>query len=212
MAYHLVGKFCKCYEDSMVTASGVDTTQKILDVAARLIQTQGFNGFSYADIAEELAIQKASIHYHFPTKADLGKVLMERYRRSFGESLAAIEAGRGSARARLARYVQLYVAVLTDGNKMCLCGMLAADFSTLPKALRTAVTAFFDDNEAWLTRLLGAGRRDGSLAFRGTPLLQARLLLSSLEGAMLVARSYGEPQRLSDVAERLLADLAPPKR
>ena len=47
-----------------------DTAQRILDIAERLVQTRGFNGFSYADIAGALAVTKASLHYHFPTKAE----------------------------------------------------------------------------------------------------------------------------------------------
>jgi TetR/AcrR family transcriptional repressor of nem operon len=48
-----------------------------LDIAEQLVQTRGFNGFSYADIAAEIGISKASLHYHFPTKAMLGERLID---------------------------------------------------------------------------------------------------------------------------------------
>ena len=54
------------------------TRSRILDVAEQLVQTRGFNGFSYADISAELGITKASLHYHFATKAEHGRTLVAR--------------------------------------------------------------------------------------------------------------------------------------
>src|SRR5215470_9366346 len=82
--------------------AGDSTTGRILDVAERLAQVRGFNGFSYADIAAEVGITKAALHYHFATKADLGEALIGRYAARFGEALAAIDGGTGQA-ARLRR-------------------------------------------------------------------------------------------------------------
>src|SRR5258705_8820204 len=109
-----------------------DTSGRILDIAERLLQTRGYNAFSYADIAQSLHITKASLHYHFPTKAELGKRLIERYKHSFLEALAEIDRSGASANEKLQRYVGLYVDVLRD-DRMCLCGMLAAEYATLPK-------------------------------------------------------------------------------
>src|SRR3954453_14307547 len=100
-----------------------DTAQRTLDIAERLVQTRGFNGFSYADVAEALKVTKASLHYHFPSKAELGARLIERYERNFLEALAAIDAAAKDARDKLRRYAALYEGVLRD-NRMCLCGML----------------------------------------------------------------------------------------
>src|SRR5579863_7985682 len=116
-------------------ASPATTTERILDVAERLVQTRGFNGFSYADIAEELKITKASLHYHFATKAELGRRLIERYEANFKKALDQIRLERLDAPSALRRYVELYVSVLRHG-RMCLCGMLAADFATLPKPMK----------------------------------------------------------------------------
>src|ERR1700682_1157248 len=101
--------------------AALDTPQRILDVAERLGHTRGFNGFSYADIAEALDVTKASLHYHFPSKADLGKRLIERYEETFLATLKTIDANRGAAREKLKRYARIYADVLRD-NRMCLCG------------------------------------------------------------------------------------------
>jgi AcrR family transcriptional regulator len=109
--------------------AAADTAQRVLDVAERLVQTRGFNGFSYADIAAALGITKASLHYHFPTKADLGRRLIERYEHRFLEAVAAIDRSGADAREKLRRYAAIYVDVLR-ANRMCLCGMLASDYAT----------------------------------------------------------------------------------
>jgi len=184
-----------------------DTQDRILDVAERLIQVHGFNGFSYADIATELRVKNASIHYHFPTKVDLGVKLVHRYRENFGGALQAIAAATPDARRQLRQYARIYRDVLRDRNRMCLCGMLASDFETLPRPVRRGVKEFFEENEAWLSHVLEQGRRSGRLHFAGTAAVHARMILSTLEGAMLVARSYAEPARFDSVAERLFADL-----
>jgi TetR/AcrR family transcriptional repressor of nem operon len=183
-----------------------DTADRILDHAERLAQTRGFNGFSYADIAGELGLTKATLHYHFPTKAELGHRLIERYSEVFAEALAAIDASGTDAFTKLRAYADIYSGVLRQ-DRMCLCGMLAADYATLPDSMKSAVTRFFAANEQWLAAVLEQGRATGELRFAGTPLEVARLLVGALEGTMLVARSFGEVTRFQSAAGRLLADL-----
>jgi TetR/AcrR family transcriptional regulator, transcriptional repressor for nem operon len=183
-----------------------DTPQRILDVAERLVQTRGFNGFSYADIASTLGITKASLHYHFPTKAALGHRLIERYEQRFLEALEAIDRSGADAREKLRRYAAIYTDVLRS-NRMCLCGMLASDYATLAKPIKDGVKHFFDRNEQWLVAVLEDGRKAGTLRFAGEPDVVARGIVGALEGAMMLARSYGEVARFEAVADRLIAEL-----
>ena len=81
-----------------------NTATAILDIAERLVQRRGFSGFSYADIAAELGITKASLHYHFPSKAELGESLITRYADRFGEALMEIEGRDGPATDKLRAY------------------------------------------------------------------------------------------------------------
>jgi TetR/AcrR family transcriptional repressor of nem operon len=185
---------------------GDNTATRILDVAERLLQVRGFNGFSYADVATELEITKASLHYHFAGKAELGEALIERYAARFTSALAEIETTPVYAPAKLDAYAKLYADVLR-GKRMCLCGMLAAEYRTLPKPMQAAVIAFFDENEAWLERVLVQGQEEGTLGFAGSASEAARMIVSALEGAMLVSRPYGDPTRFQATAARLFASL-----
>ena len=178
----------------------------ILDVAERLAQTRGYNGFSYADVAAQLGVTKASLHYHFASKAKLGCALINRYRATFDAALESIDSRVTNPVEKLRRYVALYDSVLRN-ERMCLCGMLAAEYATLPVEMQQGLTAFFDANERWLTATLQRGIRNGVFAFMGSANARARLLLGALEGAMLVARSYGDSGRFRATARHLLAGL-----
>src|SRR5690348_15752585 len=191
------------------SAATSSTAARVLDTAERLVQVRGFNGFSYADVAAELQITKASLHYHFATKADLGEALINRYSTRFFAVLAEVDAEGAAAPVKLAAYAKLYADVLSE-QKMCLCGMLAAEYPTLPRPIQPAVVGFFDHNERWLEAVLEQGRQEGSLAFSGPARDTARVIVGGLEGAMLVTRPYGDAARFQVAAASLLASLAAP--
>ena len=181
----------------------VHTSQQILDIAQRLVQTRGYNAFSYADIASKLGVSKASLHYHFASKAELGIKLIERYEMGMARALEEIDANSVGAAAKLRRYVDIYAKVLAD-ERMCLCGMLAAEFETLPKAMQTALDSFFALNERWLSAILENGRAEGALQFKGTASEAAEYIIGSLEGSMMMARSHGGTARFDAASRRLL--------
>jgi TetR/AcrR family transcriptional repressor of nem operon len=183
------------------------TAARILDVAERLVQSRGFNGFSYADVAAELGITKASLHYHFPGKAELGEALIRRYAARFADALREIDANGQDVPGKLAAYAALYAGVLQE-QRMCLCGMMAADYATLPPEMREAVVRFFDENQSWLEGVLEQGLSEGAVRYQGSARDEAQLIISTLEGAMLVARPYGDPERFQAAARRLLGALA----
>ena len=188
-----------------------DTAARILDIAEHLAQTRGFNGFSYADIAAEVGITKASLHYHYPTKANLGQALVVRYRESFNSALREISASDGDAFTKLNQYADVYHRVL-GADRMCLCGMFAAEYATLPGPMQDELRQFFDENEKWLVETLEEGRRDGSVSFDGSPQDIAGLLTGALEGSMLLARSYRDNTRFTSSVSRLIKTLEPARR
>lgn len=176
---------------------------EILDVAERLVQTRGFNGFSYADIAAELGITKPALHYYYASKAALGDALVARYSARFFENLVA----EGSAAARLEGYIRQYRAMLS-ADRMCLCGMLAAEFHVLPSRMRAAVLDFFDRTTAWLEEVVEQGAAERGLSLDGSAGELASVIIDTIHGAMLIARAQGRPERFDRAASRLLASIA----
>jgi len=184
------------------------TRNAILDVAERLVQSRGFNGFSYADVAAELDITTAALHYHFPGKAELGDALIHRYAERFSHALDRIAAREVTAPAKLRAYADLYLDVLRDEG-MCLCGMLAAEYQTLGEGMRQSVVSFLDHNYEWLTVLLETGRAEGALCFGGTAEGSAQMIVGTLEGAMLVSRPYANTEHFEVIADRLIGEFTP---
>ena len=179
---------------------------QILDVAERLLQQRGFNGFSYADVAAELHVTKAALHYHFAGKAELGEALIGRYAARFAAALDALDAAALSAPAKLEGYAKLYLDVLRN-QRMCMCGILAAEYQTLPQQMQTAVLDFFNANETWLECVVNQGRHEGTLRTGESPRDVARAIVGGLEGAMLVARPYRDISRFQAAIRPLLAGL-----
>lgn len=182
----------------------MNTKDRLLAVAREQIQRKGYNGFSYADLAEEVGIRKASIHHHFATKADLGREVASQYHLEFMAALEAIENKKKSHRDKLKAYIQLFRKTLEQDHKVCLCIMLAANHETLPDAVRIEVTKFFKDNEIWLEKLLRAGEHGGEFELHSSAKEVAKSILSTLEGAMVIAESMGDGSRLKDVSQWII--------
>src|SRR5262245_2621010 len=133
---------------------------RILDAAERLCQTRGFNGFSFRDLAEIVGIRSASIHYHFPTKTDLGKALIVRYCHHLEGVLVDIERKERRAGERIKRFANILRDMLRDENRMCLCGILAAEAGTVSDDMKAELRRFFQGCEVWLASQLQNGRQN----------------------------------------------------
>jgi TetR/AcrR family transcriptional repressor of nem operon len=185
-----------------------DTRRELLDVAEKLVRARGYNGFSYRDLADQIGIKTASIHYHFPTKGDLGEALVENEREEFGKDLARLDASEKDPRRRLERFIQLFQASTIEcDNRMCLGAMLAVEQETLPDAVGQAVRRLFADNEAWLAKLLEEGRKKRQFRFKGSADVAARSLFSSLEGALLTARAFRDIRRFEATSHWIMETL-----
>ncbi len=182
------------------------TPARILDVAERIVQVRGFNAFSYGDIADELRITTAALHYHYPRKAELGKALITRYSAQFGQRRRAIDSAGGAAVAKLDAFAGIYADVLREG-RMCLCGVLAAEFGTLSAGMQAAVRAFFEQNEVWLGHVLQQGQAEGTLRLPGSVTDAARMIIGGLEGAMLMAIAYDDIERFTTAAAGVLSSV-----
>ncbi|MEM1369728.1 MAG: TetR/AcrR family transcriptional regulator [Cyanobacteria bacterium P01_H01_bin.15] len=170
------------------------TAEQILDVAEDLIRERGYNAISYADISRIIGIRKASIHYHFPTKAELGRVLIQRYCDRFFQRRRQLEQIAPGPSTKLSQFIGLFAAGLA-GDKICLCNILSADCSTLPDAINQEVVNFIENNVAWLTRVLNDGSQNGDWELADAPEDDAHGLLATLQGAQLIARLAHEPER-----------------
>lgn len=182
------------------------TREQLMATAERLVRTRGYSAISYADLAEAVGIRKASIHHHFPGKADLGVALTAEYMNRFDALLDRIDEGEPDALARIGAYASIYEASVRDGM-LCLCGMLVTEIQVLPEEVRAGVRRFFAQQLAWLTRVLSEGAARGELRMVGKPETAAERILSALEGATLVAWGMSDPGVVARAATDMIATL-----
>jgi AcrR family transcriptional regulator len=168
-----------------------NTKRAILDLAEALLQEKGFNGFSYAHIATELGVKNAAIHYHFPSKEDLVCTVVQRYRHRFQLWVNNARVKDLSPQQKLDWFFEIYASMRADHGKVCLAGSLETEFNSLPESLREQTQALTGELLAWLGSTLDEGREAGAFRFNGEPGDKAALILSSLQGALQMARALG---------------------
>ncbi|MEW6405444.1 MAG: TetR/AcrR family transcriptional regulator [Chloroflexota bacterium] len=162
-----------------------------MDLAESLLQDKGFNGFSYAHIAGDLGVKNAAVHYHFPTKEALTSAVIQRYRDRFQLWINNSRVKDLSPQAKLDWFFSIYVNTRADNGKVCLSGSLETEFNSLPASLREQTQALKRELLTWLQATLNEGREAGVFHFRGESAAKAALILSSLQGALQMARALG---------------------
>lgn len=174
-----------------------ETATRILDVAERMARQGGYNAFSFRDIANEIGVKSASIHYHFPTKEDLGQAMVRRYTDRFLDALGAPD--DAEPQKMLARYVDVYRKALVEQQLMCLCGMFGAEIAKLPEPVSVRTREFFQRNLDWLeTVFRAAGTAD--------PHKKSGETIARLEGAMILARAMNDMDLFQRITGKLPAE------
>src|ERR1700712_5137887 len=134
--------------------SSPDTRAAIMTTARLMVQARGYNALSFRDIAGEVGVKSASVHYHFPTKGDLAAALVRQYIDDVESGLAHLLTQSKDPKELMRRYTGVFRAALENDNRMCLCGMMAAEFSDIPEGARGEVERFAKVNIAWLSAIL----------------------------------------------------------
>ncbi|MDX1889017.1 TetR/AcrR family transcriptional regulator [Mycolicibacterium sp. 050158] len=187
------------------------TEDDIISCARTLLANGGYNGFSYADIAQVIGIRKASIHYYFPTKVDLVRTLVARYRAEAAAGFAEMSRRRPDPVDRLRSYVDFWALCIRDGtNPFCLCALLATQIPVLPPEVVAEVKAYFEVLSTWLAGVLESGCEQGRFTLTGTAQVEAEKFMASVHGAMLSARAYGDPTVFTTITDPLLAGVMAP--
>jgi len=184
-------------------AAQPDTKTQILDIAEHLLQLRGYNAFSYQDIANEMGIRKASLHYHFPSKADLGAALAERHANRALTALQGVDELNLTVWQQLDAFFKPFIELANSCELMCVGGVMASEYSTLPEPMQERMNEFFAIIHTWLTRVLRQGRASGQLYFGAEPSVKADTIIATLEGSILIART----RKNSDFIEPLVQDI-----
>lgn len=185
----------------------IDNSKRtILNLAENLLQDRGFNGFSYAHIASELGVKNAAIHYHFPSKEALGSAVIQRYRERFQLWVNNARVKELSPEKKLDWFFSIYSGMRADQGKVCLVGVIEAEFNSIPAQLQEEVKGLHKELLQWLEATLSEGREAGVFQFNGDAAGKAAVVMSTLQGALQMARALGN-EKFKKVIEQLKLDL-----
>ena len=184
-----------------------NTREQIIDTAFKLLLQRGMNGFSYRDIAAPLGVKNAAIHYHFPSKTDLVKALIEQNHQLLKKATAEFMAYGGPARPQLEGLFHFTRTQMELGRPVCMVGALSVDYEELTDANKRSLDRFMTDTVAWLAKVLETARAQGEFEFRGGAQSKAVSLLAMIQGARQLARIHGM-KMLECTFEQIRTDLA----
>jgi len=185
------------------------TAEDILASARSLIVSGGYNGFSYADIADRVGIRKPSIHHHFPSKAQLVTALVAGYRKQAETGIANLELAVPAPLDQLRAYIDHWKSCIGDASApFCICALLASELPVLPPEVALELRAFFRFLSGWLTSVLERGAEQGAIKLTNTARVEAEAFMATVHGAMLSARAYGDPGIFGVIMDPQLVRLA----
>ncbi len=169
----------------MARTTRLDMREALMAAAKATVQAHGYNALSFRELAKEVGIKSASVHYYFPTKGDLGAALARRYTEDGAAYLGELLAKSSDPTWRMDRYTEIFRSALANDNRMCLCGILSAELDDLPPEVRIEVNKFATTNVGWIETVLAQANLKAS-----TQDLQehAMAIFAAIEGAQLVAR------------------------
>ena len=183
-------------------ASFMTKKQELLQIAQNKVREGGYNNFSFRELAKDVGIKSASVHYHFPTKADLGAELAKQYTDDFISALGEPNAHLAAGKNPVSIYIEQFRHALYQDKKMCLCGLLGAESDVLPELVRAEIKSFFNKNLAWLEQAYLSINADDALAAKQ----QAIKTISLLEGAMMISIAIEDNSVFESAAEQLLVN------
>jgi TetR/AcrR family transcriptional regulator, transcriptional repressor for nem operon len=158
-----------------------------MDAAERRIREAGYSGFSFREIAADVGVKSASVHYHFPTKESLAASVARRYTERFMSSVdQEVAAGRDVIKA----WNLAFRRALHSDGKMCLCGVLGATSGNLPEEVMVEARRFFQVGLKKLTEC-------------GLSRSRAVQVMATLEGGMLLANVLSKPSAFDEATAAL---------
>jgi AcrR family transcriptional regulator len=167
----------------------MSTRDEIIHLTDRLIRDKGFNGFSFHDLSKKIGIKTASIHYHFPTKGDLGVATIKEQWKSLDalkDSLA-----NKSPWQKLNGFFSIYEKAKSE-KMVCLVGSLATDLNTVDQKVKVELTNLADAILIWLTETLDEGKSGGAFHFNVPARTKALMIITNMLGIVQLMRLTGQ--------------------
>jgi len=185
--------------------TAMTTRENIIDKADQFIRDKGYNAFSFKDISNDIGIKTASIHYHFPTKSDLGVATIK-------EHIARCEdlkrkVAHESPLVKLQSFLEVQTQIKKE-NKVCIVGSLATDLNTLDNSIKVELQTFAQIVINWLTEILVEGKELNQFAYEMLPRTKAIMIITNMVAIVQLSRLTSDDD-FELVKETILTELRP---
>ena len=170
--------------------------EKLLTDGLQLVHQRGFGATSVRDITQAAGVPQGSFTNHFASKEAFGLEILERYREMTSAAVrVTLRNDRLPPLRRLRAWISAQLEYLRkeDMRRGCLYGNLSAEASEASDAIRFRVASVFAENQASVAYCLEAAIAAGELAPNTEVQELAGFIVSSLQGAILVAKSQRSP-------------------
>lgn len=164
----------------------INRKQELVTLAIVMIARQGYDSFSFADLAHASGITKASIHHHFPTKKDLVLAVIDVIRDNLQEKMDALQ--HATADTVLQAMWRKLSECLKAGY-ICPISSLHAEFNVLPEAVQHHLQAVSVLEEQLTVAVFQKYFEAHSMTPPLPAVAAAQIFLSAMKGAILYARA-----------------------
>jgi TetR/AcrR family transcriptional regulator, transcriptional repressor for nem operon len=171
--------------------------EKLLSEGLRLVHERGFGASSVRDIVTAAGVPQGSFTNHFASKELFGLAVLERYREMTSAGVAAtLRNDAFPPLGRLRRWIERQLEYLRpdDMRRGCLYGNLSAEASEQSEAIRTRIAGIYSENQESVAHCLRAAIAAGELPADTDAREVAGFVVSSLQGAILVAKAQRSPE------------------
>jgi TetR/AcrR family transcriptional repressor of nem operon len=182
------------------------TRQRVIERAAPVFNQRGYWGSSLRDLMDATGLEKGGIYNHFKSKDDLAAAAFDHNVDQMRFRIRAALAGRRHAVERLLAINDVYRSFVVDPPFAGGCPILnaAVDSDATPPELRArAQHAMVELREDTLARILTRGVERGELRPDTDADAVATVIVSTLEGALMLSHLYGDPSYVDRATDHL---------
>lgn len=126
---------------------------EITEYALRLIKNKNFSSFSYDDIAKQMGITKAAVHYHFEKKEDLGIAVCQRLQAGLLKSFELCQVEMQLNKAHPWYFIESRVRTISP-DEICPILSLQSDYENLTENLRGKIQELSSNEIKLMTQLI----------------------------------------------------------
>ena len=174
---------------------------KLLQTAAHLFRSKGYERTTVRDLASAVGIQSGSIFHHFKSKEEILRSVMEETIVYNTALMRAALAEAQGTRERLLALIRCELQSIMGGTGEAMA-VLVYEWRSLSEEGQAQVLALRDTYEQIWLAVLGEAREAGY--FKGDPFIQRRFLTGALSWTKTWFRSQG-PMTLDQLAEEALS-------